>query len=193
MTPENELKHCIYELLKKLNIRPSNSGYVYISEAIEIRYSQLSQSVPLTNMGDIYETIANRRNGKYKTVERAIRYARRNIYTDSSAKPLIEHIFGNPTRISNSEFISGLANYIMHEMINNIETNDSVSEITIEATPDTITESTSEVTPETIDKTISVCLDSISGVTIEAIPDTITESTANAVPETIDKVVSVCF
>lgn len=188
MTPENKLRHCIYELLKKLNIRPSNSGYVYISDAIEIRYAQLSQSIPLTSMGDIYETIANRRNGKYKAIERAIRYARRNIYNDSSAKLLINHIFGNPTHITNSEFISSLANYIMYEMINNEETNDSVSEVTIEAIPDTITESTSEVTPvtpETIDKTISVCLDSVSGATIEAIPDTD--------PETIDKVVSVCF
>lgn len=108
--PESEqaLRKRLYKLFKALGIGSASSGYSYATEAVVLRLLHSKYE----KVGDIYRHISEEKGVSYAGVERAIRYARRNIYEDN--RQLATEIFGDRQDISNSKFICEICEYIRY-------------------------------------------------------------------------------
>ena len=110
-----KLKHCLYEIFKQLDIRPTNKGYSYAMEAVILRFKQFDDS-KWTKMGSIYRTIAKNNSDDYKNVERAIRYARKNIFDNPTSHDFAVELFGEGAneKLSNGAFVGGICSYMKY-------------------------------------------------------------------------------
>lgn len=110
-----KLKHCLYEIFKRLDIRPTNKGYSYAMEAVILRFKQFDDS-KWTKMGSIYRTIAKNNSDDYKNVERAIRYARKSIFENPSSRAFAIELFGEDAsdKLSNGAFVGGICSYMKY-------------------------------------------------------------------------------
>lgn len=111
----------ISKVFKQLGILPNILGYEYGKEAIDmVLKDNTVLHAGVTKI--MYPAIAKKMNTTSSRVERAIRHAIEKAYIRGDLK-LIEDIFGygtssNTGRVTNSEFIAGIAQYIKLEQEN---------------------------------------------------------------------------
>lgn len=111
-----KLENRIRTLLLKLGIDPSNKGYDYLVEAIQMCYGDRKCLFAITSI--LYPTIAKNNSASKSAVERAMRQAIfRAINTNYDAFDLlIFPISYDSGSLTNSQFIGACVEYLkMHE------------------------------------------------------------------------------
>ena len=108
----------VYQQLKHLGVPVSLSGYSYLQEAIVrvLEDPSLIRKVTIKLYPDIakkYDTLASR-------VERSIRHAIEHVYSNTD-EDIIAQYFGNTInlasgKLTNIQFIAGIAEYIKMEV-----------------------------------------------------------------------------
>lgn len=109
----------VYQQLKHLGVPASLKGYRYLQEAVKYAVENPSINGQMTKQ--LYPTIASTCNTTTSRVERAIRHAIEYVYLNTDSDVLAQY-FGNTInatsgKLTNTQFIAGIAEYIRMEVI----------------------------------------------------------------------------
>lgn len=103
----------IYEIFKELDINPSNKGYTYLKDAIQMCIKDETYANGITKR--LYPDIAAKRDTTAARVERAIRHVITLMYEAGSHKTnIFIEIFGEKDKITNGTFIATFAEYMRY-------------------------------------------------------------------------------